>query len=318
MLLWFSVAAAAAADKPLVRFERSLDAMGSTYTVAAYGPDRFVLESAIDEAFEEVQRLDQMLSNYRPDSEWSLVNREAAKRPVAVSQELYSLLDQCLAYSRASEGAFDITVGPLMKLWGFYKGQGRIPRRVEIRTIQDRIGYQHIQLDPAARTVYFRKPVEIDPGGIGKGYAVDRMVELLRRRGVGSAIISAGRSSIYGIGAPPNEPRGWRVTIPHPRDPRRTVAEYFLKDHSMSTSGATEKFFAVGRRVYSHIMDPRSGRPAEGMLQVSVLAPKTIDSEAWTKPYFVLGRQWAARHKPPELTVFLCEDRSEIACVSLP
>jgi thiamine biosynthesis lipoprotein len=316
-LLGFA-ALASATDRPLVRLERSLDAMGSTYTVAAYGPDRFAMESAIDEAFEEVQRLDQLLSNYRPESEWSLVNREAAKHPVRVSEELYQLLDRCLAYSRASEGAFDITVGPLMKLWGFYRGQGRIPRRFEIRAVQDRIGYQHIQLDPAARTVRFTKPVEIDPGGIGKGYAVDRMAEILRRRGVASAIISAGRSSIYGIGAPPGEPKGWRVTIPHPRDPRRAVAEYFLKDHSMSTSGTTEKFFAVGRRVYSHIMDPRTGRPAEGMLQVSVLAPKTVDSEAWTKPFFVQGRQWAARHKPAGFTVFLCEDRSEIACVSLP
>lgn len=317
ILLWIAVFAAAK-DQPLVRLERSLDAMGTTYTIAAYGPDRFVMESAMDEAFEEVHRLDQMLSNYRPDSEWSLVNREAAKRPVPISQELYDLLSKCLAYSRASEGAFDVTVGPLMKLWGFYRGQARVPRRAEIRIVQSRIGYQHIRLDPDGRTVHFSRPVEIDPGGIGKGYAVDRMVDLLRLRGISSAVISAGRSSIYGIGVPPSEPRGWRVTIPHPRDPRRQVAEYYLKDHSMSTSGTTEKFFAIGRRVYSHIMDPRTGRPAEGMLQVSVLAPKTIDSEAWTKPYFVLGSEWAARHKPPQFTVFLCEDRSEIACVSLP
>lgn len=318
ILLGWAAALTAAASAPLLRLERSLDAMGTTYTIAAYGPDRFAMESVIDEAFEEVGRLDAMLSNYRPDSEWSRVNREAAKHPVAVSEELYALLDRCVGYSRASEGAFDITVGPLMKLWGFYRGQGRIPRRMEIRLALERIGYRHIQLDPARRTVRFARPVEIDPGGIGKGYAVDRMAEILRRRGIDSAIISAGRSSIYGIGAPPNEPRGWRVTIPHPRKPADTVAEYFLKNSSMSTSGTTEKFFAVGRRTYSHIMDPRTGQPAEGMLQVSVLAPKTIDSEAWTKPYFVLGRQWTARHKSPEFTVFLCEDRSEIACVSLP
>lgn len=313
-----AAALAAAASTPLIRLERSLDAMGTTYTIAAYGPDRFQMESVIDEAFAEVERLDQLLSNYRPDSEWSRVNRDAPLRPVAVSEELYNLLDRCLAYSRASEGAFDITVGPLMKLWGFYRGQGRVPRRFEIRTALGRIGYQHIQLDPARRTVRFLKPVEMDPGGIGKGYAVDRMVDILRARGLASAIVSAGRSSIYGIGAPPNEPRGWRITIPHPRAPRQSVAEYYLKDHSMSTSGTAEKFFAIGRRTYSHIMDPRTGQPATGMLQVSVLAPKTIDSEAWTKPYFVLGRQWAARHKPRDFTVFLCEDRSEIQCVSLP
>jgi len=310
--------ASAQAGATAVRLERSLDAMGTTYTIAVYGADRFALDAAMEEAFEEVHRLDQLLSNYRADSEWSKVNREAAKGPVAVSEELFRLLEKCVAYNRSSDGAFDITVGPLMKIWGFYKGTGRVPHRAEIRTAQQRIGSRHILLDPKARTVRFDAPVEIDPGGIGKGYAVDRMVAVLRARGVSSGIISAGRSSIYGIGAPPNEPRGWRITLPHPRDTRKTVAEFFLKDGSMSTSGTSEKFFVAGGETYSHIMDPRTGFPARGMLTAAVLAPATVDSEAWTKPYFILGRQWAARHKPHDSHVFLCEDRTEIACVSLP
>jgi len=158
----------------------------------------------------------------------------------------------------------------------------------------------------------------MDPGGIGKGYAVDRMAEILKKKGVASGIITAGRSSIYAIGAPPNEPRGWRVNVSDPRDTRKDVAEFYLKNESMSTSGSTEKFFVAGGKTYTHIMDPRTGYPAEGMLSVSVIAPRTIDSEAWTKPYFILGRQWAAQHKPKEFRVFLCEDRSEFACVSLP
>ena len=308
----------AAPIQGLVRLERSLDAMGTTYTIAAYGPDRFALDFAMDLAFDEARRLDSMLSNYRPESEWSKVNREAFQRPVEVSEELFSLLQACISYSRQSEGTFDITVGPLMKLWGFYKGQGRLPHRAEIRTALGRIGWRDIQLDGIHRTVRFSRPIEMDPGGIGKGYAVDRMAAILRQRGVTSGIISAGRSSIYGLGAPPAEPQGWRVNIPDPRDQSRNVAEFFLKDESMSTSGTTEKFFRVGGRVYSHIMDPRTGMPARGVLQVSVIAPKTIDSEAWTKPYFVLGRQWASTHKPDEFKVFICEDRSESACVSLP
>ena len=312
---------APAADPPpqsLVRVERSFDAMGTTYTVVAYGHDRFAVDSAIEETYEEARRLDQLLSNYRPDSEWSLVNREAARRPVEVSQELFGLLARCLEYSRQSEGAFDITVGPLMKLWGFYKGDGRVPHRAEIRTALARIGWQKIQLDPRARTVRFAAPVEMDPGGIGKGYAVDRMAAILRARGIRSALISSGRSSIYGLGAPPSEPRGWRVTLPDPRHRNRNLAEFFLKDMSMSTSGSSERFFVAGGRTYTHIMDPRTGYPVQGMLLASVLAPDTIDSEAWTKPFFVLGRQWAARHKPKEFQVFLCEDRSENACAYLP
>lgn len=306
------------ADESLVRLERSLDAMGTTYTIAAYGNDRFAVDAAMESAFEEAVRLDQMLSNYRADSEWSRVNREAARGPVAVSEELFELIEKCVGYSRASEGAFDITVGPLMKIWGFYKQDGRIPHRAEIRQALGRMGWRNIELDRAGKRIRFLKPIEMDPGGIGKGYAVDRMIEILRRQGVARALISAGRSSIYGLGAPPSEPRGWRVQIPDPRDRRKTAREVFLRDASMSTSGSTEKFFAAGGKVYSHIMDPRSGYPAEGMLSVSVIAPRTIDSEAWTKPIFVLGREWAARNRPKEFQVFLCEDRLETACVSLP
>lgn len=292
--------------------------MGTTYTVVAYGEDRFALDSAIEETYEEVRRLDRMLSNYRQDSEWSLVNREAPRRPVQVSEELFDLLDRCLAYSRRTEGAFDITVGPLMKLWGFYRGEGRVPHRAEIRAALRRIGWRNIKLDARTRTVRFTAPVEIDPGGIGKGYAVDRMVALLRARGVGSALISAGRSSIYGLGAPPSEPRGWRVTVPDPRRGHGKAAEFYLKNMSMSTSGSSERFFTAGGRTYTHIMDPRTGYPVQGMLLASVIAPKTLDSEAWTKPCFVLGREWAARHKPKEFQVFLCEDRTENPCVYLP
>lgn len=306
------------ADNGLIRLERSLDAMGTTYTIAAYGLDRFAIDSALESAFEEAARLDGLLSNYRADSEWSKVNREAANRPVQVSDELFALLEKCQAYSRASEGAFDITVGPLMKIWGFYKQDGRIPHRAEIRQALARIGWRHIVLDPTARTVKFTKPIEMDPGGIGKGYAVDRMIDVLKRQGIQRALISAGRSSIYGLGAPPSEPRGWRVLIPDPRDQRKTAAEVYLRNESMSTSGSSEKFFMAGGKVYSHIMDPRTGYPAQGILAVSVIAPKTIDSEAWTKPFFVLGRQWAARNRPRDFKVFLCEDRLETACAFLP
>ncbi|WP_321474412.1 FAD:protein FMN transferase [uncultured Paludibaculum sp.] len=302
----------------LLRLERSLDSMGTTYTIAVYGSDRYALDSALDDAFEEARRLDNLLSNYRPESEWSRVNREAPEHAVKVSTEMYQLLAACVEYSRESEGAFDITVGPLMKIWGFYKGTGRIPHKAEIRTALSRIGWRHIHLDSQAGTVRFDEPVEMDPGGIGKGYAVDRMAAILKKDGVTSGIITAGRSSIYAIGVPPNETRGWRVTIPNPRNPKVNVAEYFLKDESMSTSGTSEKFFVAGGTTYSHIMDPRKGYPAQGMLSVSVIAPRTIDTEAWTKPYFILGRQWAAQHKPKQFRVFLCEDRSEIACVSLP
>ncbi|HBY59083.1 MAG TPA: FAD:protein FMN transferase [Solibacterales bacterium] len=311
-------AASAVPAQPAVRVERSLDAMGTTYTIALYGEDRFVLDSAIDDAFEEAQRIDRLISNYRQDSEWSRINREAAAGAVKVSEESFRLLEACLGYSRRSEGTFDITVGPLMKIWGFYKGTGRFPHRAEMRVAMARVGYRNIQLDPEASTVRFaRSGVEIDPGGIGKGYAVDRMAGVLRTRGVKSGLISAGSSSIYAIGTPPGDP-GWKVSVRHPKDPRRTVHDFLLKDESMSTSGNYEKFFWSGGKLYSHIMDPRTGYPAQGMLSASVLAPNTLDSEAWAKPFFILGRGWTAAHKPKQFRVYLCEDKSEPACALLP
>jgi thiamine biosynthesis lipoprotein len=304
------------AGEPL-RIESSIDAMGSTFTLVAYGDNRNKLQAAVDQAFEEIRRLDDLLSNYKPRSEWSRVNREAAGEPVRVSPELFSLLEACLDYSRKTEGAFDITVGPLVRIWGFFKGSGRLPHRAEIRTALAKVGYRNVILDKENLTVRFARPgVELDPGGIGKGYAVDQVADILRNLGIGSALISAGGSSIYGLGAPPNE-KGWRVKIRHPRQPAETAAELVLHNSSLSTSGTAEKFFYSGGKLYSHVFDPRTGYPAPGMLSVSVTAPRTLDSEAWTKPLFILGRKWAPAHLPKGFQAFFCEDRTKIACAWL-
>ncbi len=309
---------AGAPSDPALRLEKSADAMGSTYSVILYGSDRVKMEAAADAAFDEVRRLDDMLSNYKPASEWSRINRLAAEKPLRISPEMFRLLAACLEYSRQSEGAFDISVGPLMKVWGFYKGSGHLPHRPEVLGALAKTGYRHVHLDAAGQTVWFDRPgVELDPGGIGKGYAVDRMVEVLRQMDVRIALVAGSGSSIYGMGAPPNEPRGWAIEIRNPWDTGKTAEEVYLKDMSMSTSGSYEKFFRAEGRIYSHIMDPRTGYPAHGAVAVSVVTPLTIDSEAWAKPYFVNGRQWAAKHKPKDFRVYFCEDRTDQPCAWL-
>jgi thiamine biosynthesis lipoprotein len=302
---------AAVRSQEELRLESSADAMGSTYSLVLYGEDLAKLEMASEDAFEEVRRLDHLLSNYRPESEWSQVNRYAAERPVKVSAELFQLLSACLEYSRQSEGAFDISVGPLMKVWGFYKGSGHLPQKSEVLAALEKVGYRNILLDASNKTVRFAKEgVELDPGGIGKGYAVDRMSDILRRDGIKSALVSASGSSIYALGAPPGE-AGWKIRIRDPKDEEKTVTEVTLKNESMSTSGSYEKFFWAEGRIYSHIMDPRTGYPSRGMLSASVITPLTIDSEAWTKPYYINGREWAAKHNPKGFRVFLCPDTGE-------
>jgi thiamine biosynthesis lipoprotein len=301
----------------MLRLESSAEAMGSTYSVVIYDEDRDRMETAAEKAFDEVRRLDGLLSNYKPDSAWSEVNEHAAERPVEVPQDLFDLLAACVEYSRKSEGAFDITVGPLMKVWGFYKGSGHLPKRGEVKTALASVGYKNILLDPKTRTVRFaRKGVEMDPGGIGKGYAVDRMIDVLKREKIRIALVSASGSSIYALGAPPGE-AGWKIGIRDPKDEFKTVQDVVLKDESLSTSGNYEKFFEADGKIYAHIMDPRTGYPAPGMLSVSIVAPRTIDSEAWCKPFFINGRAWASKHKPEGTRAYFCEDKADQSCVWL-
>ena len=318
-VLFFALAQAPPANPPgeLLRLESSAEAMGSTYSVVLYGPDRDRLEEAAELAFAEAKRLDAELSNYKPDSPWSQVNRFAAEKPVSVPPELFDLLAACVRYSQLSEGAFDITVGPLMRVWGFYKGSGHMPKPGEVKASLQHVGYKNILLDPKTQTVRFAHPgMEMDPGGIGKGFAVDKMADVLRKAGITSALVSGSGSSIYAIGTPPGE-KGWTISIRDPKDETKSVQDIVLKDESLSTSGSYEKFFMADGKIYAHIMDPRTGFPAQGMLSVSVITPRTIDSEAWCKPFFINGRQWAAQHKPERTRAFFCEDKAEQQCVWL-
>jgi FAD:protein FMN transferase len=299
----------------LLKLERDEEVMGSSFSIVLYGREQASLESAADAAFREVHRLDELLSNYKPASEWSAMNREAGRHAVRVSDELFALLSRCLEYSRQSDGAFDITVGPLVKTWGFYRGEGSLPRPADVRAALGRVGYRNVRLDPALRTVRFtRSGVELDPGGVGKGYAVDRVVEVLKQSGVDIALVSGSGSSIFGMGAPPDEPRGWPITIRTPRSPDEVAATVFLKDSSLSTSGSYEKFFWVDGRRYAHIIDPRTGYPAQGVASVSVVAPRTIDGEVWAKPFFINGRAWTMARRPKALRVFFCEEGPPASC----
>jgi thiamine biosynthesis lipoprotein len=273
----------------LHRYEAGRVSMASTYAIVAYGVDAPGLPSIVEAAFDEVDRIDRLMSHYKADSPLSRLNREASVRAVPVEPELFDFIAEAVGYSRDSDGAFDITVGPLMKAWGFFRGDGRVPADDELTEVRRRIGFQHVVLNVHDRTIAFDRPgIELDLGGIAKGYAVDRAVGVLRQHGVAAALVSAGGSTIYGMGAPPGL-TGWAVSVQDPVRPGGIALRVRLKDRALSVSGSYEKFFESGGVRYSHIMDPRTGRPAQGMLSVAVLAGTGTAGDALDDVFYVQG-----------------------------
>jgi thiamine biosynthesis lipoprotein len=290
------IAVGSLALSPAFCHEDSRVTMGCTATIRACGPNAAALPVVVGEALDEIDRVDRLMSHYRRDSPLSRLNREAANGPVAVEPELLDFLAECLRWSRESDGAFDITVGPLMKAWGFFRDEGRVPGDDELARVLEVVGHRHVLLDREAGTVRFgRLGVELDLGGIGKGYAVDRVVELLRQRGVASALVNLGGSSVYGLGAPPGR-EAWEVGIADPTVPGKTARTVRLRDRSLSVAGGYERFFEKGGVTYSHIMDPRTGRPVQGLLSVAVLAGSATTGDALDDVLFVLGPESGRSH----------------------
>ena len=284
-----SLRTADARPQHLYRHEASRVSMACVYAIEAYGLDGAALPRIVDDAFDEVDRIDRLMSHYKADSALSRINRKAAQGPVAVEPELFDFIADAMRYNHDSGGAFDITVGPLMKAWGFFRGEGRVPRDEELAAAHRHVGGAHVILNPVERTIRFDDAgVELDLGGIAKGYAVDRVARQLKQRQISAALISAGGSTIYGLRAPPDRD-GWNVVIQDPIDPRKIALTVQLKDRALSVAGISEKSFEAGGATYSHIMDPRTGRPVQGVLSVAVLASSGTAGDALDDAFFVLG-----------------------------
>jgi FAD:protein FMN transferase len=281
--------AAASARQHLHHYEGTRLSMACVYAIELYGPDPQTLPSIAEAAFDEVDRIDRLMSHYKPESPLSRVNREAARHPVPVDRELFDFISESLRYTKHTAGAFDVTVGPLMKAWGFFRGEGRIPLPGELDEARRHVGPDHVLLDAETTSIAFdRAGVALDLGGIAKGYAVDRAAAVLRSRGITAALISAGGSTIYAIGAPPNL-AAWDVSLQDPVDPGKVARTIPLKDAALSVAGSSEKAFAIDGVRYAHIMDPRTGMPVHGMLSVAVIASSGTLGDALDDALFVLG-----------------------------
>ncbi len=259
--------------------------MGTVFEVVVYGLPTDRASAAIDKALDEAVRLDHVMSNYKDDSDLSRMNRTAYFQTTEIPLDLYRVIQESLPYSRLSNGRFDISVGPLVDLWKAAIRGGPMPTAEEEARARDCVGYQKIELIPPNRIEFHSNCMRLDLGSIGKGYAVDRMAEILRAQGVRSAYINAGGSTMYGIGTPPGR-KGWAV---HLRDPSSSLnPEVMLMDNSVSTSEQTADS-ALGGESPGHIVLPTSGKPLKTKYAVNVVARLATESDALSTTLLLVG-----------------------------
>lgn len=268
--------------------------MGTVFAIHLYAESEAQALSFFEVAFEEVERLEETLSKFRPSSEICRINRLAATRPVTTDPEVFSLIEDSLRYSERTGGSFDITVGALMRAWGFFRSEGHFPNPEELSAARERTGFDKVLLDRRSRTVRFGIPeMELDLGAIGKGYAVDQTVEILREAGLPAGLVVAGSSTVYALGAPPDED-GWKIHVPDPLDREKKLSTVKLRNQAISTSGSYERFFELGGRRYCHVMDPRTGMPVEGVLQSTLIGSQGAMTDAMSNALFVVGKEGKA------------------------
>jgi thiamine biosynthesis lipoprotein len=248
--------------------------------------------SIASNALDQVEEIEKQLSVFKEDSAVSVVNRNASTQAVRVDRSLFELLLLCKELHEETEGAFDITSGPLTRCWGFLKREGRLPSCNEIEKARALVGCDKLVLDETSRTAAFKQPgIEINLGSIGKGYALDVVSEHFKRENE-PALLSAGASSFLATGAT----RVWLVGIRHPRAKQKRLASVRLHGCAMSTSGSEEQFFESGGRRFGHIIDARTGWPAEKVSSVTVVANSAALSDALATAFFVGGRELAERY----------------------
>lgn len=263
--------------------------MGTRIVVELWSDDKAAGRAAIDAVLAEMRRIDEAMSTYKPTSELSLVNAQAATKPVRISQELFDLLRTSVEYSKITKGAFDITYASVGYMYDFRE---RVrPDEEQIEGALPGINYRHLILDPATRTVKFaREGVRVDLGGIGKGHAVDRGIAVLQARGIEHALVTAGGDSRI-IGDRFGNP--WVVGIRHPDRKDEVIARIPLEDAAISTSGDYERYFDENGVRYHHIIDPKTGHSASKVRSATIIGPTATRTDGLSKTAFVLGPERA-------------------------
>lgn len=288
MLLTLAALAATAATDG-AWYQREAAIMGTRIAVELWAKTPAEGDAAIDAVMQEMQRVDILMSHYKPESQLSRINARGGAGPVKVDRELFDLIALSLEYSRLTDGAFDITYASVGYLYDYRKHVR--PDEAQIEAHLAAVDWRSLELDPAQSTVRFARPgMRIDLGGFAKGYAVDRSIALLEARGIEHASVSAGGDTrILGdrFGRP------WIVGIRHPDDPDRVILRIPLEDAALSTSGDYERYFDADGVRYHHIIDPRTGHSASKVRSATIIAATATETDGLSKTAFVLGPQEA-------------------------
>lgn len=297
ILAWFLFMGAGCVDRSTQPQEyiREDFVMNTLIQVRVFAPEAELGQKAGQEVLDEFTRIDHLTDRFAEknlsDPEISdvyRINQNAGIRPVPVSKDTLTMLERGSYFSTMCSGAFDVTVGPLMNLWGFGQAQYHVPSTEELKSGLELVGYQQVVVDKTRKTVFLpEKGMEIDLGGIAKGYATDKAVQKLRQMGIESALINAG-GSVYALGSKPDgEP--WLVGIQDPRDEKNLVACLRIKDTAVVTSGDYERYFTRDGVCYHHILDPATGQPARSIMSSTIVAPSAADADVLSTALFVLG-----------------------------
>jgi thiamine biosynthesis lipoprotein len=261
--------------------------MGTSVEVEAYGSSDEVRRAAIDRAFGAISEVDRLMSNYREDSELSHINRAAARDAVRVSDPMLSVLSAAQRVSAQSDGAFDVTVGPVVRLWGFHDKKPHRPTAAELAALRPLVDYRNLLIDAGQHSVRFaRAGVELDLGGIAKGFAVEIAASVLRSGGLAGFIDAGGNQ--YLLGTPPGK-RTWTVGIKDPERPARLLGVVDTAETSVSTSAQSENFVEIDGRKMGHILDPHTLHPSDHALSVTIFSRDGTIADAMSKAAFVLG-----------------------------
>ena len=263
--------------------------MGSRFDITLVAENEEKANTHIQVTIQEIKRIEKLISSWDSNSQTSLINKSAGIRPVKVSKELFELIERCLQISKITDGAFDISYASMDKIWYFDKPMNQMPSETDIKNSIRKVGYRNIVLNKEAQTVFLKQTgMKIGFGAIGKGYAADKVRTLLKNQGVPGGIINAsGDLTTWG-----KQPDGkdWTVGITNPLNKNKVFSWFPVKNAAVATSGNYEKFVVLNGKQYSHIIDPRTGYPASGVVSVTIFTQSAELCDALATAVFILGK----------------------------